>query len=937
MSHSGLLELRRAVRTAVASIAGVSLGTSGGALAQTADDVAIQEPITVTGSRIKRSQVEGPLPVTVIDRETIDQSGNLTVADVLRRTTYNTFGSQRQTTGVVTQGVNEINLRGLGAENTLVLLNGRRMAGAPATSGSIANLSVIPLAAVERIEILRDGASAIYGAEAIAGVVNVILREDYEGVHLSWDIGRPTQSGGDENAYSIVGGVSGAKGNVTFAFDAQQRDILFEADRSFTATNLSGLGFPGSYFATLATDDPRNPTGRFLRLGGFPDPRCPSQLGTDPDFPNSEAFLFGTPDGQGFCQFNYSSSRANEAENDTKSFFIDTNYKISDSTSFFAQGLFTLNESFTRNAEAPTRFNWRSDDSNNPTDPTNPTNALGDPFPGQSFDVDLDFDGVPDFTVDGPFDLSVSYRNTPAGPRDGNFDDTLVNYVAGVDGAVDWFGGADWQVAGQYSEQKSNGRFSGVLLGPAIDEAVATGSLDIFAVTDGSLETIQAQASAISYTERNDTRFRLAGGDTQLTFDAFQLRHGPVAVALGGEYRDEDFDQSIDEQTASGNASGGNQIEPLSGARTVTSLFAETVIPVLETVELNLAVRYDDYNDFGTTFNPKASLAFRPMDTLLLRASYGKGFQAPSLTDLYTGPATVVSFESVIDSWQCSMTPQDTDGNGRSNVPEDELPPGHPCRSSPEANPFIPIQGGNRDLNATESDQWSLGAVWSPLDGLSFGVDYYNIDIDEEVSRSTYQRLMDQEFALRQAGEAGSRVGGVSRGVGGRLVSIENPLINVATRKTEGVDLDLRWAFSIGRFGDINTSLLWTHVINYEESDVSDPSREISRDGDLFFPEDRGQLTLDWALGDFTATTVGSYTASQSGGSDFCFFLDPCRFASFTTWDVQASYAAPWGSQITIGARNVFDRDPPHIGGFYSNGQHDIFGRVPYIRWEQDL
>jgi iron complex outermembrane receptor protein len=252
--------VRVAVRAALA-VAGVGVGTTGMAVAQ--DDVAVQQKVRVTGSRIKRVDVEGPQPLTIITREEIDRSGDLNVADVIRQTTYNTFGSQSQQSGSTSQTLNAVNLRGLGPDKTLVLVNGRGLAGAPTEQGTVQNLTLIPLAAVERIEVLRDGASAIYGTDAIAGVINIITRKDYEGMHLSADWGRPTQNGGDEDAYSITGGVSGARGNVTFAFDSQQRGLVYDADRDFSADGASGFGYPGTYFAFLSTEDPRNPTGGF--------------------------------------------------------------------------------------------------------------------------------------------------------------------------------------------------------------------------------------------------------------------------------------------------------------------------------------------------------------------------------------------------------------------------------------------------------------------------------------------------------------------------------------------------------------------------------------------------------------------------------------------------------------------------------------------------
>jgi len=926
--------VRIAVRAALA-VTGVGVGTTSMAVAQ--DDVAVQEKVTVTGSRIKRVDVEGPQPLTIITREEIDRSGDLNVADVIRQTTYNTFGSQSQQSGNSSQTVNAANLRGLGPDKTLVLVNGRRLAGAPTEQGTVQNLTLIPLAAVERIEVLRDGASAIYGTDAIAGVINVITRKDYEGMHLSADWGRPTQNGGDEDAYSITGGVSGARGNVTFAFDSQQRDLVYDADRDFSADGASGFGYPGTYFAFLSTEDPRNPTGGFLPLGIFPDPRCPAERGTDPDFPNSFEDSFGG--GEGICRYDFTATSATVATNDTKSFFVNADYDITANTAFYAQGLFSHNESFGRYAASPIfGIQWSQDDLNNPTNPANPTNADGLPFAGQAFAFDSDGDGVNDFEVEGPFDLSVLYRNVPTGPRDSNFEDSLVDYVAGVEGSVNWLGGMDWQLGANWSKQTTNDAGQGFILAPTLNTAIENGELDIFGVTDASLANIEEQAGGISFTQASESDFRITGGNGQVNFDVFQLNNGPVPVALGFEYRDEDFNERFDQQTQAGNSLGATgQAVPVSAARAVKSLFAETAIPIFSNLELNLAARYDDYNDFGTTFNPKASIAFRPLDVLLMRATYGRGYQAPDLRDLYSAQTSRENF-GVIDTWQCSQTPEDTDGDGRANVPEDDLPAGHPCNGEGFSNFFNGISGGNRDLSPTESEQWNLGFVFNPIQDLTLSIDYYNIDIDDEIGVLDYQQKLDQEFALRQAGATGPNVGDVTRRSGGRLDTITSLNTNIATKKTQGLDGEISYGFSIGSFGDLNTTLYWTHVLEYEESDINDPTQTVKLDGELFFPKDRGQLTVAWNMGDYSATIVGNYIGRQNDSTYYCSPDDEdCYLASWTTWDVQVAYATPWNGQITVGARNVFDRDPPDSDGFWDNYQHDVFGRVPYIRWEQEL
>ena len=511
-------------------------------------------------------------------------------AELLRAQTFNTFGSFRQRSGDIRGSVNTVSMRGLGPWYTLVLVNGRRVASAPSFSSSVQNLSMIPLAAVERIEVLRDGASAIYGTDAMAGVINIILRSDYTGINLAYDIGRPEQSGGDEDAYSLTGGVSGAKGNVTFGMEVQQKEIVFNRDQEYTQGDLSPFGFPGSYYAYLQTGDPRNPLDHWLSVGDFADPRCPAKLGSDPDFPWSEETPSPWAEDGTICRYAFWGESATEAENDTKSFFVDTIYELSDRAQLFARGIFTYHDVFGRYAPSPAFLDMSQSAPQNPTNPANAGNYRGDPFGGQSIDVDTDGDGVPDTTVEGPFDLSLAYRNIPGGNRDGHFDDTMLDYMAGVRGTVDWLGGVDWELAAQWSEQNSDGKFQGQVLGPNLQAEIDSGNFDVFGVFGPYGDDERAAAQKASATSSYSARHRITGGDGQISFDALQLDNGPVAVALGFEYRDEYFEFGQDEQTAAGNIGGGLAGVPnFDGSRVVKSLFAETLIPVFSTLDANLA------------------------------------------------------------------------------------------------------------------------------------------------------------------------------------------------------------------------------------------------------------------------------------------------------------------------------------------------------------
>ena len=899
----------------------------------TADTVAVQEKIVVTGSRIRRADYEGSLPVTVIDREDIDASGDMSLAELLRSQTFNTFGSDKQRSGERWGNNNTISMRGLGPWYTLILINGRRMASTPTESTSVQSLSMIPLAAVERVEVLRDGASAIYGTDALAGVVNIILRKDYTGINLSYAIGRPSQSGGDEDSYSITGGISSDKGNITFGMDVQKQDIVYSRDRDFTQFGSSYWGFPSSYFAYLSPDDPRNPVGSFLTVGTFPDPRCPAELGSDPEFPWSfeETNAWGGAE----CRYAYWGEAAKEAANDTKSFFIDVNYQLTDQAEFFARGIFSVNDVTGVYAPSPgIGLGMPQDAPQNPTNPDNPTNYLGNEFGGQSLEVDTDGDGVADMTIQGPFDLSLGYRNVPGGNRDHGWDDTLLDYVAGLRGLEEWFGGTEWEIAAQWSEQTTDSQSEGELLLPSLQSEIDAGNFDIFAVFGPYGEDEVAAASAATATSGYNGRHRIAGADAQITFDTLQLDNGPVPVVLGLEYLDEDYRFDLDAQTKAGAFGGGGvAIQDNSGARVVKSLFAETSIPVTGRLEVNLAGRYDDYNDFGTTLNPKVSLSFRPLDSLLLRSSYGTGFKAPELDILHFSPYRTAG--SWIDSWQCSQTPEDADGDGRADGGEDELPGGHPCREQWRFD--VEEWSANPDLDPEESENFTAGVVWSPSVDSSITLDYYHIQIKEQIWTETPQSMLDLELAQRQAGETGATVGRVTRDASGRVQTLRVSLENIEQAETDGLDLEATYSFGWAPLGQFTTRLLWTHVLSFEQDY---PRNELgSQDwaGYVGFPEDRGRLSINWNRGDLAATVVGNYIADQDGGRPWD--PDDDHLASFTTWDIQAGYTTPWNGLIAVGARNVFDRDPPRpvSGSDYDMTQYEIHGRVPYLRLEQSF
>jgi iron complex outermembrane receptor protein len=511
----------------------------------------------------------------------------------------------------------------------------------------------------------------------------------------------------------------------------------------------------------------------------------------------------------------------------------------------------------------------------------------------------------------------------------------------------------DWELGAQYSQAKVDSVSPGLGLASSIQSRIDGGAIDVFAVNtdtgnfgDGLESGFLTNTQAAAATSVTNDETRIVSTDFTVNFDAFQMNNGPVPVALGVEYRDEKFSTNTDEQGNAGNFQGSSGGSDATGARTVKAIFGETTVPILSMLDLNVAGRWEDYNDFGTTFNPKVSASFRPLDSLLLRGSWGQGFRAPSMTQLYS--STSQSFDGAIDNVRCAAAPNGNPDTGRDQDDPTgaNVTPGNPCRLTQYQN----FRGGNRDLGAEESTSWNVGLVWNPLDDLSIALDWFDIELEDEIGLASMQGLLDQEFRLRNEGAtpepyrssagggvSGERVGAVVRDPGSQqILTVLRPNSNFAKRETDGLDIESSYAFGFGAIGDFRATAQWTYVNEYERDE---DDGEGLRDPQFLDPEHRGTIGLNWALGDFGANILFNYIGDASiQDADG---ITTTEIDDYQTWDMSATYATPWNGTVTIGARNIFDEDPPTSvalsSPYYSNQLHDVYGRVPYIRYEQDL
>jgi iron complex outermembrane receptor protein len=876
----------------LASAPAFAQDTTGTAATTDASKTKTLEKVEVTGSRIKRVDQEGPQPITILKRADLEVSGNISVADVLRSTTFNSFGSFQQTSGSTAQSQSTISLRGLGSKYTLILIDGRRIAGSPVLGAQAQNLNSIPFAAVDRIEILRDGASAIYGSDAVGGVINVILRKDYQGLNVTASTEVSQYGEPSANTASITGGVSSDRGNITFVVDHQERGIFFNRDRhgppgSDPGVGLSVFGSPGSAYLYTSTDGSFSGALTAIR----PDPRCPTALGSDPLFPNSTNI---TPTGfqsPYFCYFNYAATNANEASLSRESILVNGNFDITDNISAFARVIANEGSSFGRFA---------------PTPVTNPKPTMSGSDPRNPFGVDV----------------KLLYRNIPGGTRDNTVRDNVFDVLFGFKGHSDWFGGADWEVAAHHNHTLVQDTGNGYLLRTALQALIDNGTCDPFA--NPGTPTFNGCAKA-AYTTNHHATSRLEGVDGNIGFDLFDIADRPVNFVTGYEWERDNYSDQVDAQTAAGNVSGTAGGDA-AGSRTRYAVYGEAKFPVLANLNIDVAGRYDSYSDFGNTFNPSVTFEYRPLDTLLLRAGWSKGFRAPGLSNLFQ--QQIQSFNTAVDHRRVDAQGCPAVGTTPAVAPVDltdplhsVASPGNPCR----ATQFENVSGGNPNLKPEKSRNWSAGVVWNAMDRLSFSLDYYNIKLKGQIASLTVQQILNAENATN-----GSPF--VIRNPNGTVFIINAIQQNLNGTNTDGWDFDGKYNFDTD-WGTFGQELTYSRVHKFTTTFADGTQQTL--DQTVYAPKQRAQLVLDWKKGDFSAAVEGDFIGKvHSGDGSY-------DIGAWTTWDVQAAWKTPWNGKVTMGVRNIGGRVPPLDAGlgtpFYNNSLYNWLGRVPYLRYSQDF
>ena len=832
------------------------------------------EKIEVTGSSIKRIDGESALPVQIITREDIEKSGSTTIAELLTKISAS---SANLTDGASfsdiagQRGFNGANLRGIGVSSTLILLNGRRMANFASPGGaSGVDLNSIPSAAIERVEILKDGASAVYGTDAIAGVINFITRRDYTGVDIAAFASTTKDGGAGKKSVTISGGYGDIvrdKFNIFAVLDVQETDPLRSTQRKGVGTS-----FDPSINLDVASSNTFPANFRVLRASG-----APTGSRVNPSAPacNPPATLFSPQSfvGARACFYDYMKDTEIFPASNRKAAIVRGQYAVSNDHTLF--GEFTHSTTDTNYRISPltvTNLNYPANGRYYPTATATAAGTTGA--------------------------LRLNWRLAEAGGRTNDVEAISQRVLVGAKGL---FAGWDYDSAFNYSTSEVNDKYvDGYVLTSAFNAAVATGNINPFGPSDA------AGLALLNSTKLSDNA-RASKGTTK-AFDIkasrsiFAMAGGEAAIAVGLESRREDMRFTPSALLAAGEIRSEGTAVAFSGNRTLNAGFVELVLPVFKTLEVQVALRHDRYNDVGSTTNPKLGLRWNPTKEFLVRASYGTGFRAPSLADLYS-PTRIGQTNGIYN---------DPLGCIRVGTINNTTNPDY-CGLQPDK-----LRGGSKNLKPEESKQYSVGFVFEPNNMISTTLDYWKIEKSQTIASPEGVYFSDPvfyaPFITRAAADPSLP------GIPGRITQIDSRLRNLGTLKTSGLDVGFDLRLPATAFGKFGFGINGTYMREYQVQDG--PNRPFV-DGLGRFANDqvvqkwRHVASFNYDKGPFSATLQNTYYQGYRDQN-----LNPDgsvrNVSAYKLWDISASYRGIKNLRLRAGVKNLADTQPPVSNQIYS-------------------
>ena len=953
---------------AMAMMGGVSVN----AVAQD-EELEKVERIQVTGSRIRSAEAMSSAPIQVVDSSAIDASGSLNIQDLLlENPAFGTPAISRTNSNFNTSsaGVATVDLRNLGSNRTLVLVNGRRyVAGVPGSSA--VDLNTIPSQFIERVEIMTGGASSVYGSDAVAGVVNFVLKDDFEGIEFEGQYGESKEGDDQSRQFSVTSGFSGLddKGKVMFHLGYSDQGGVFARDRSRSSVDqIAQIAFENS--ETGQASDIFEAVRPFF--SSFP-PQGRFDAGDTRFTYNSNNVLqdsFSTNGGDGVEAngFNRNGVRALAIPTERYLFASNGSYDITDKHTFFFEG--TYASTSTQSELEP--FPFASDDiyANGRV----PIEFLvNDELLRNAFVPDEIYNAATDTDGDGLRDIFFAKRLSDIGNRGARAERDTFRLAVGFQGEINdsWFYDTYYVYGKTKEAQLSSGLVNVQSFRRGLEAVIDSQDLDNDGITNEAI-CLDATARSFNCAPVNIFGFNsmsqsaidfvrapsmlstsveqeIIGGN--ITGDLFELPAGMVGIAAGFEYREE-FSRSEFDALQQAGLNAGNAIPATEGEFDVTEYYVEANIPVLESVTMNAAIRLSDYSTVGNTESWNVGVDWEVTEDLRLRATRARSTRAPNIDELFSPPSQ--TFPSGLND-PCVGVSSTGDGalgdacRADVGIANNIATNGEFTLNQSDLQGISGFNRGNPDLKEEVGDSVTVGVVFTPeslISGLDITIDYFDIEVTDAIVPTPRQFILSQcygggddsfcNFITRRSAAAGNNSAG-------SLEFIDSGQSNSGGISTEGVDLTLTYSSDIGP-GQFRTRLAYTYLID----DYTIPLPVADTDhfaGEVGSSEHKANWNFGYKYNDFDFNWSLTFIGDAAFDDQFLNSFDnipagSVGVGSVTYHDVQASYHITDSIELYAGANNLFDKEPPRIisgvtgsdtGAETDAGTYDPIGRTVYV------
>lgn len=892
------LKVRKKIIVQAAAL--VAAGVSQVALAQTASPQL--ERVVVTGSNIKRVEAETAEPILKISRDDIANSGKATLTEYLQSLSLDGQGSLPTGFGNgFAAGATAISLRGLGANATLVLLNGRRLAPYPRADDfqkMFADLSSVPLEAVERIEVLKDGASAIYGSDALAGVVNIILKKDFKGIVGKVETGTSRYGDGNRAKAAITAGAGDLatdKWNFLLNFEASKSDEIHYRDRDREYIG-KGDTRPWGYDPLASQWTPG------YRLGNTVSS---SVAGYVRNGTSSGAYQLVSPCTSALPGVVMPQIAGDQGCSYDVGQFRSFQPKL-ESMSLFGRGTVALNNDWEAFAELSYGKNKTGFDVSLLATP----GTIVGPYGVRGYGTGIN---VPELTLsanhpDNPFGKAVRFRYAfgEFGPQRRTNDVDITRLMAGVRGSA---AGWDIDTGIAHSESKLDQDYMLLRIQGLLDafNSPTTPTLGYYRMGANAGLNSQALRDSILTHGVSASKTKLDIVDVKASRELAELPGGPLGLALGMEYRK----LSLSAPSLSGTQDGSVQASynGFFGDEKVWAAYGELLAPVTKGIELSTAVRYDKYDKFNST-TPKVAAKFVPIPELALRVSYAHGFRAPNPAEASPNAQAVFGTGGIHDPVRC---------------PGGVALPGATaadCNGSAVGG----FARGNPDLKPEKSKNFNFGFVAEPMKGLNFGADFWQIKKTDQIQTISGQEAFDRPDVVRSDNNLVDANGNVIPN-SGTAILIYAPFVNKGSSKVSGVDVDFGYRWSIQDIGRFKTDLHWTRTQKWQLTDGGTTVDYAGTHGNcdvsncIGTPKDKANVTVTWETSTFGLTATMNWRSAIDNTNfkgDDCQQLladgtpaNGCKLASFYSVDLSARWNITRSLQLYGSISNLFDRVAP--------------------------